>query len=166
MLLDANARFDLKDATVRSLLALLGPKYNTDAVAAQGRTALDYAKLSYDDWPLFKKLFEESSPDGRTYLVSNDLVTGTRFTRFTCCTGTKGPILTGKYCELVTATYLGDRGTKFEHPNLWEMVSGFGVRCTQVCVYVSMHVRMYMRIFIHTCIHTHTHTDRQTYIYT
>ena len=83
-LLDACARFDLKDAT--------------------GRTAIEYAVLDYDIWPDFKSMFDECSADGRTYLVKNDKV---------------------------TAKYLGERGTKFEHGNLWEMVSSFGVRCQQ-----------------------------------
>ena len=83
-LLDACARFDLKDAT--------------------GRTAIEYARLDSNVWPDFKKMFDECSPDGRTYVVQGDLV---------------------------TAKYLGERGTKFEHGNLWEMVSSFGVRCMQ-----------------------------------
>jgi len=83
-LLDACARFDLKDAT--------------------GRTAIEYARLDSNVWPDFKKMFDECSPDGRTYVVQGDLV---------------------------TAKYLGERGTKFEHGNLWEMVSSFGVRCVQ-----------------------------------
>ena len=33
--------------------------------------------------------------------------------------------------DLVTAKYLEERGTKFEHGNLWEMVSSAGVRCQQ-----------------------------------
>ena len=83
-LLDACARFDLKDAS--------------------GKTALDYARLNSDAWAVFKPMFDECSADGKTYLVKGDLV---------------------------TAKYLGERGTKFEHGNLWEMVSTFGVRCQQ-----------------------------------
>jgi ankyrin repeat protein len=83
-LLDASARFDLKDAS--------------------GRTAIEYAKIDFDAWPTFKKMFDECSADGRTYMVKGDLV---------------------------TAKYLGERGTKFEHGNLWEMISSHGVRCEQ-----------------------------------
>ena len=26
---------------------------------------------------------------------------------------------------------MGEKGTKYEHPNLWEMVSRYGVRCIE-----------------------------------
>jgi ankyrin repeat protein/Ca2+-binding EF-hand superfamily protein len=83
-LLDASARFDLKDAT--------------------GRTAIEYAHIDYEAWQLFKPMFDECSADGKTYLVKGDHM---------------------------VATYLGERGTKFEHGNLWQLVSSFGVRCLQ-----------------------------------
>lgn len=77
-------------------------RYDTSDVS--GKTAIDYARSHPVAWQSFAAMFENATPDGLAYLVKGDLV---------------------------RAKYVGETGTKYEHPNLWQMVSRFGVRCLE-----------------------------------
>jgi len=74
--------------------------YNTCDVS--GMTALQYAQAHPKKWPLFREMFASTTPDGLSFMVQGDFL---------------------------TARYLGEKGTKYESPNLWHIVSRYGVRC-------------------------------------
>ncbi|KAJ1488197.1 ankyrin repeat-containing domain protein [Baffinella frigidus] len=73
-----------------------------DARDARGRTAKEIVQADPGVWERLDEAFSNTEEDGRTFVMFGDVV---------------------------SAQYLGDRGTRFEHPNKWTLVTTFGVRC-------------------------------------
>jgi hypothetical protein len=75
-----------------------------DLPDCRGNTALEHARAS-PAWPALAAAFAACAPGGGAVC----LLAGDR----------------------VRAVYLGERGTRFEHQNLWRLVSRFSVRCAE-----------------------------------
>ena len=73
-----------------------------DARDARGRTAREIVQADPAAWAALEEAFGTTQEDGQTFVMPGDVL---------------------------TALFLGDRGTRFEHPNKWRLVTTFGVKC-------------------------------------